>query len=157
MIDTGVFIAAFSRSENADLRDRARDLLENPTRYSVRQWLVPAVVIVESWGMFTKSEHRRDTEGALRMLTWINHVGNPVVVLRSASQPSDIESIVRAHRVDVVDAVLIDLIEKIAAQCRMRSLRLATLDISDFSRLRGQRTAPLRLFDVRHLQDEEDD
>ena len=36
MIDTGVFIAAFSRSENADLRDRARDLLENPTRYSVR-------------------------------------------------------------------------------------------------------------------------
>lgn len=157
MIDANVLIAAFSPSEVQRHSD-SLGFIENPELFGIDQWLVPIVVIVEAWGMLLKREGRA---AGLRMLAWLDDPGNPVALCRYASghMESDLgkttEIVVRNHHVDVVDAILIAVADKVTAECVLiPHLQVATYDLRDFPRLRRDLRARVSIFDMNSMEPE---
>ena len=157
LLDTGVFLNAFARTNiSAEEREYALFMLNNPSDFHVDQWLVPSAVIVEAWGHLSSSKFR-DTGGVGQktLMEFVQSVTNAIDVIRCTDDVGEIGEIVKEHRVDVVDAILARLAERISEQCELKpGIRIATLDTSDFHKLKQEMGAAFRVFNARTLEDE---
>jgi predicted nucleic acid-binding protein len=148
LLDTNVLVAAFWD----------RDPEHNSARYFIdefpHQWLVPAAVVVETWGLIVGS--KKDLNAGYEFLSWLNTPGRAVVVLPQSGSFSSEQAIVQALHVDCVDAVIVNLANTITVSCDLRpSLPIATYDTKDFLRLKMLPDSRFNLIDMRSgdLQD----
>ncbi len=142
IIDTNVLVAAFNKKQ--DHHDDAKLVLDE----SGYQWLVPAAVVVETWGMLVGS--LKDWKGGFDFLAWLATPGKAVVVLPQKGTFDDERELIAESHLDCVDAVIANLATEIRHLCKLdKPLIVATYDTRDFLRLLANRNLHFRLWDMR--------
>jgi hypothetical protein len=114
------------------------------------RWAVTHPNLVEAWNFLTGSVKRVDLAHAL--MEWVMTPGN-VLLIGDAD-----ETILTAHdyskrmRIDIVDAGLIDIADRITKSCGMvPAVHVATYDVRDFLRLFGSKDFQFHVYDMRDV------
>jgi len=148
ILDTNVLIARFDNSE--PLSEQIEMFLDAQDF----QWLVPSIVVVESWGILVGKLRRRKAGRAL--LTWLNTPGKATILPRHDEPLIGVADIVsKSVTVDCVDAMLAELADDMTKQCSLSPpMRIGTFDVGDYYTIRTQRGLRLTVYDARHFEDE---
>ena len=127
--DTCVLVSVFySRdSKHTDARTFLFEVWEGDI-------LIPASVIIETWGMLVGSY--KNWDAGFEFLNWLTNPANPIFLL-----PQGIDHIGTIHKItgegerhiDCVDAFIMYLANELTQQCNFRPpVRIATYDFGDF-------------------------
>lgn len=145
LLDTGVLVAAFSPSESQGRTDYAEFYLEHVDV----SLLVPSMVIVEAWGVIVGRDGARSR--GLDLLTWLNRPGRATVMYANSHDIDRAQRLLRGlPRIDVVDAMLVELATDITEACGLHhALPIATFDPSDFVNMSRKHRIRLRVVDMR--------
>ena len=139
LLDTCVLLAAYNPRDG--LHDDASDFLSQDQFF-----LIPYVVITETWGMLVGREKRPDCGiGMLKELAELpNFDFMPVwpELFRKSRKLCD------ERKIDLVDAFLMNISSPLASKLKLRSpIPIATYDTRDFTRCYGY--VHFRCFDVK--------
>jgi predicted nucleic acid-binding protein len=139
MLDTNVLIDAFG-ADQTDAGIAAKMLLEE----SDYQLLLPAVVIVEAWGLLARDSWSR----AWKMVAWAADPGTQVIILERRGEVRAELPLQGSLTLDHVDAAIAILATEVTRECRLTPpLEVATRDFRDFSRVAAADDIELRLLD----------
>jgi predicted nucleic acid-binding protein len=145
LLDTNVLVSAFY----------SKDPKHEDTKYFLEeadyQWLIPAVVVIETWGLLV-GRSGSWMEG-YQFLTWLNTPGKALVILPQRGDFSGEQIMVSRLEIDCVDAVLVSLAREITTQCKLRpSLFVATYDTRDFFKINQRESSRTNIYDMNFLQ-----
>lgn len=130
ILDSNVLIAAFNPRERT--RHDVAQVFINADEYAL---LVPAPVIVETWGML--ASRLKDAAQGIAFLTWLGTPGTATVLPEQGVPIEELLNAMERIPMDVVDAMLLRLARRITDECVFEPpVPIATFDTADFLRLR---------------------
>jgi hypothetical protein len=145
LLDTNVLIDAFGETMGDDHLAASLLLFE-----SGRQLLVPIAIVIEAWGFLVGAN--KNWDAGIEMLTWLLTPGTKVIILPQSNQIESEFGLMKALRVDLVDAMIARLATAISRECRLTPrLPVATKDLSDFVRVFKADDIEITLLDYRSL------
>jgi predicted nucleic acid-binding protein len=140
LIDTGVLVALFHvRDDNNSYVEAFFDMYEY-------QWLIPVVVVVETWGLLGSRTGR--SEAGLKFFAWMNTPGKRITVLPQTEKIEKDYQLLRTLYLDCVDAMIATVADEITNQCDLEiPLPIATFD-ADLYRIQAQTSLRMTPFHV---------
>lgn len=143
-LDTGVLIALVNPRDNWHAHTVAvLDLGEY-------RWAVTNSNLIEAWNFLVGREKRRDL--AIHLMDWVLTPGNVILVGDAIEPVSTAHNYTHVHRIDIVDAALLDLADRISRECKISpAVHVATYDAGDFLRLFGSPGLHFNVYDMRDI------
>lgn len=144
LLDTNVLVAMFNEND-----ERHGDAIAAVDIGEFR-WAVCKPSIVEAWNLLVGRVKRPDF--AYNMMVWLLTPGNVIFINDGGQKVETLHSYSSRHHVDIVDAALLDLADKLTRQCGIvPSVHVATYDAADFLRLFGNPDISFNVYDMRDL------
>lgn len=150
LVDTNILVYSFYEKQH-EAHDYASYLLDEDPR--VPQILIPAVVIVESWGLIVGKG--RDWAAGLELLSWLNTPGRKSTILPQKNSLENEHSLIEArswHKLDYVDAVICNLANEISITCDLNPPLFVASEDQDFKRIQYSnpelRFTPYDIYDI---------
>jgi predicted nucleic acid-binding protein len=141
LLDTNVLVALFFP------RDDYHGDTEHFFETHHYQWLIPAAVVVETWGLL--SARTKTFMIGQQFFAWLNTPGRRVVVLPQSEKLEKDYELLKALYLDCVDAMIANLAHEITTQCNLeKPLPIATFD-ADISKIKAKRSLRMAPFDLR--------
>ena len=148
-LDTNLLVAYFDEQDS--LHEDSVLLIDDylPNEFSINQYVIPTVVGVETWNMLVRGK-RNQHERGLEFLDWVMNPGSATTLV-----PHDNElfllsgELCRLKRVDIVDAMVIQLASMFTVTCKLDPAIPIVTDDSDFLKCLDAKHPLFRLFDPR--------
>jgi predicted nucleic acid-binding protein len=144
LLDTNVLIAL------VDPRDNWHDHTVAAIDLGEFKWVVTYPSLIEAWNLLVGRQRRLDL--AYELMNWI-FTPRQAILLGDAIEPvATAHSYSQRFRIDLVDASLIDLADRMSRECDLNpSVHVATYDTGDFTRLLGIPGLNFNVYDMRDI------
>jgi len=141
-LDTNVLVSLM------DDRDQWHENTHAVLELNEFRWAVTHANLIEAWNLLVGRGKRIDL--AHDLMNWALTPGQ-VILVGDAIEPVATASLYsRIHRVDLVDAGLLDLTSRVSADCGLVPYaHVATYDAADFLRLFGTAGLTFHVYDMR--------
>lgn len=144
LLDTNVLIAMF---DEGDVRHGDANAAVDMGEF---QWGVCKASIIEAWNFLVGKVKRLDF--AYNMMRWLLTPGNVTYIIDGRQTIETLHDYSVRHRIDIVDAALMDLADKLTRHCGIFPfVHVATYDAADFLRLFGRADLNFNVYDMRDL------
>jgi predicted nucleic acid-binding protein len=131
LVDTNVFINAFLGDN--ETKENYRFCLENCEKPLV----ISMAVVIEAWGLIVGS--KKNWIAGKEFLSWLITSADSIIILPQHIEVNLEYSLVDSLGIDWVDAILYNLAHDISEKLALNPpMPLATLDLKDFSKLKGR-------------------
>jgi predicted nucleic acid-binding protein len=118
-------------------------------------WAVTHASLVEAWNMLVGRERRPDL--AYQLMAWVLTPGRAILVGDAIEPVSIAHSYSQRFRIDLVDANLIELADRVSRECEIRpAVQIATYDTGDFLRLFGPSGLSFNVYDMANMSSTSD-
>lgn len=143
LLDTNVLIAFI------DTTDSRHDHTQAVIDMAEYRWAVAQPNLIEAWNFLVGKQKRRDL--AYKLMDWVLTPGQVILLDDSLEPIVDTHRYSREMSVDIVDAGMINLADRISKYCGLRpAVHVATYDTRDFYRLFGHNGLEFNVYDLEH-------
>lgn len=142
LLDTNVLVALFLQDDDYHGDTEVFFEMNN------YQWLIPVVVVVETWGLL--HARTKSLSAGQLLFDWLNTPGQRIVVLPQSEKLEKDHELLKALYLDCVDAMIANLAHEITTQCNLvPALPIATFD-HDLQRIKAKGVLLMTPFNVRY-------